>query len=216
MCRINRETIPALLICLLLSGCLQDKNGQLIEAAGEGDVQRVEELLAKDADINTIDEHNNSPLREAAHRNKPEMVRFLLDNGAVVKKEGHACCVPQIAVAMGHIEVVKVFLAAGMDPGLKGPHGHTLLHVAADGQPEVARLLITYGATVDVRDESMATPLYHAAGLGQLEVVKILLKAGADPNAREIYQNCPLTVALAEKNMEVAEQLKAAGAKPCR
>ncbi|MDH3670463.1 MAG: ankyrin repeat domain-containing protein [Gammaproteobacteria bacterium] len=206
MCRINYETIPALLICLLLAGCSQHENGQLIHVAGEGDVQRVEKLLAEGADINAIDKNHRSPLREAARRNKPEMVRFLLDHGAVVKEEGRAFSALRIAVSMGHIEVIKVFLAAGMDPGLKGAYGQTLLHIAAhDEQSEVARLLIMHGATVGVRDENMSTPLYHAAGLGQLGVVKVLLKAGANPNAGENDYNCPLTVALAEKNMDVAQ-----------
>lgn len=213
----NHETILVLLICLLLVGCEKDKNSQLLAASAEGDVQRVEELLAKNADINASDNNNRSPLREAARRNKPEMVRFLLDRGAVIKREGRSFSAPQIAVSMGHIEVVKVFLATGMDPDLRGIYGQTLLHIAAqDGEAEIARLLIMHGATVDVRDENMSTPLYHAAGLGQLGVVNILLEAGANPNAGENDQNCPLIVALAEKNMEVAEKLKAAGAGSCR
>jgi len=50
--------------------------------------------------------------------------------------------------------------------------------------PRIVRLLIDYGADINMIDSDGDTPLYRAASQGSLEIVKALLNAGADVDVK--------------------------------
>jgi len=50
--------------------------------------------------------------------------------------------------------------------------------------PRIVRLLIDYGADINMIDSDGDTPLHRAASQGSLEIVKALLNAGADVDVK--------------------------------
>ena len=70
----------------------------------------------------------------------------------------------------------------------------TPLHLAAaNNVPAVALLLLEYGAIIDARDDTDATPLHFAAWVNSdPAVASQLLDRGANPNARENRDYTPL------------------------
>jgi ankyrin repeat protein len=67
------------------------------------------------------------------------------------------------------------------------------LHVACDcEQPGSVELLIRYGASVNSRDSSGATPLHIAAAKGNAPIVQVLIANGADLNAKDNRGCIPL------------------------
>ncbi|HXJ83555.1 MAG TPA: ankyrin repeat domain-containing protein [Candidatus Methylomirabilis sp.] len=72
------------------------------------------------------------------------------------------------------------------------------LHVAAEfGQAAAARMLLSYGADVSLRDaENDAIALGWAAFFGRPEVVAVLLEAGAAPSQRNKHGLTPLGCAV--------------------
>lgn len=79
--------------------------------------------------------------------------------------------------------------------------GRTPLHDAARMEnPDVARLLLAKGATVDARDNWGDTPLLIAADYHRLATCRALLDAGADVNAADQWGNTPLMNACDSKN----------------
>lgn len=56
---------------------------------------------------------------------------------------------------------------------------------AAVGNAEIAKMLIEYGAHVDVKREGGDTALYMAAAKGHMEIVEILQAAGAQLRPRQ-------------------------------
>ena len=83
------------------------------------------------------------------------------------------------------LDDVMACLLGGSDPNDYGDFGNTPLHYAATGyndDPDVIRVLISYGADPNAPAVTGLTPLHTAAALnGNPEVVAALLEGGADP-----------------------------------
>ena len=81
----------------------------------------------------------------------------------------------------GNADVVKHFLAAGMDPEVRTKDGQTPLIVAAlENKLEVAKLLLEHGADVNAKNKYNGTELMSAAWKGHAEMVDLLLTDGPD------------------------------------
>jgi uncharacterized protein len=110
-------------------------------AALIGDLERVTELLDQDPSLaNRVSEY----------------VTYYPGSGAPLKN----------AAISGHLEIVKLLLAAGADPNLPeegiAPHGHALYSAVVAGHYEIARLLLEHGAYQNPEVESSADALSRA------------------------------------------------------
>jgi ankyrin repeat protein len=100
---------------------------ELIEAADQGNVPKVTELLRAGVHVNAIvnGRFNWTPLMHAAYRGHLECVQVLLDHGAEVN---HACndcfTAATLAASEGHWEIVR----------LLARHGANLSHKDGSGQ----------------------------------------------------------------------------------
>jgi ankyrin repeat protein len=91
------------------------------------------------------------------------------------------------AARAGHVEAVRLLLAAGARPDVPGHSDRTALMDAAEaGHVEVVRALVEAGADVNARETFLRwTALLLAAQHHHAPVVRLLLPAGADPEARD-------------------------------
>ena len=209
----------AILVSLWLgvSGCSTDPNDLMIKAAANGDVQKVEECLDQGADVSYKDKKGKTAIGVAVRGNHVSVVRVLLIEGIKGSNPDSFLGDAQGAAIMGHVEVVREFLDAGIDVNAKNKYGQTLLHVAsAEGQTEVVQELVDRGALIDARDSGGSTAVFHASGFGSPKVVKMLMAAGADVTIPDKYGYCAMDFALGAKNMDVVDLLRRVGAEPCR
>jgi ankyrin repeat protein len=138
------------------------------------------------------------------------------------------------AAAAGDLDLVKLLIEQHADVNLLasdffggggglGPQfwrsdltrgiGETALHVAArNGHAAVAKLLLSNGASPNVKTESGATPLHIACANVDGAMVKLLIDGGADVRAKTQEGISPLRAALDSKECVVL--LLAAGADP--
>ena len=84
----------------------------------------------------------------------------------------------------GELEKLKVF-------GIEVPNGTPLHDAAYFCRPEVAKLLLQYGADPNARDKHGNTPLHYAARRPCVAVVELLLDHGADPYAEGAFGRAP-------------------------
>ena len=88
------------------------------------------------------------------------------------------------AARSGDLEVVRLFVEAGMSVDARDNAGRTALHSAArEGHLEVVDFLVGAGLAVDTRAEYGVTALHLAAFRGHLAVVRVLVDAGASLTA---------------------------------
>jgi ankyrin repeat protein len=120
------------------------------------------------------------------------------------------------AVRAGDVEAVAAMLQEGQPPDGRVEGSTALYTAAAQGQTDVALLLLKRGADPNLRsgDQTEGTPLCAAACHGYLEIVCGLLAFGADANLREDDWWTPLRWAAAHGHVEVARALLDAGADP--
>ena len=155
------------------------------DAARQGDLAAVQELLSAGADVNLAHGDGMTGLHWAAGADAVEMVTLLLDHGAdvhAVTRIGahtplHVAASAGAAAALGHM------LEAGADPGARTTTGATALHfAAASGSGAAIEALVAHGADPDARETRWGqTPLMFAAPKGRVDAVVALLAAGADP-----------------------------------
>lgn len=96
------------------------------------------------------------------------------------------------AAKLGDVEKVEELLEQGVDVDARSRYEATALSFAAQhGHLNVVQILLTHGATVDVRDSFYkVTPLQWAASNGHSEVVAELIRGGATPDFSALRLAC--------------------------
>jgi len=85
----------------------------------------------------------------------------------------------------------------------KDEEGRTALFCAVKTKlPNITKLLLEYGASVNERSTSdKVTPLHIAAYDGNISLIKLLLEHNADPYIKDEGGNIPLEVAFANRKL---------------
>ncbi|GEM_PF-5334264 len=148
-----------------------------IAAAGSGDLATVQRMAREQPlFINSIQRRDaaivNRPLHAAAKGLHPEVVEFLLENGAMVDAD---------------LEDGSTALHAA---GENGSHGESY----SLRREAVVRALLAHGASVNVKDDLERTPLMAHAE--DARAVALLLQHGADVKAKDYYGHTALHYAV--------------------
>ncbi len=159
-------------------------------AAGNGDRELVDALLARGAEIDARDQWGANPLHQAASSGHVEVLRILIRRGADFVTPYHDGRTPlSFAIRSGSVPCVAALLDAGAD--LQGKQGSfTPLALACfEGTTPMVKLLLERGAeadrSVDYHGLEGVTPLMLAARAGKVKMVEALLSAGAKPGRRD-------------------------------
>ncbi len=174
----------------------------MLDAAAEGCLDLVRELLARGASISARDRFGNTALLRAAHGGETRVVRHLLEAGADLHRANLAGSTALLrAVDANRRRTAGVLLAAGADPGVANRKGVSPLAAAAfNGNARLVRMLLEAGAPPDLRDRTGKGPLTYAAGKGFADIVALLLDAGVAPDTRYDHQLTALMWAAGHSN----------------
>lgn len=128
-------------------------------------------------------------------------IKWFLANKIAVYNNNDAL---SVAAKFGHLEIVKLLLAAGAD--IHTTYDRALINAVDYGHLEVVRLLLEKGADVEANN-NLALSL--AVGNNYLEIVKLLLDNGAD-----IHNDDEIIIFIARKcdNKQMIELLLDRGA----
>ncbi|GAA2709031.1 ankyrin repeat domain-containing protein [Actinoplanes palleronii] len=181
----------------------------VIEAAREGDLLTLRQLLDEDAAaVGARGWMGETPLHAAAGAGSAGAVRMLL--GA--RADALACrtngFTPLHEAATGEIAELLIRALSGASLDQLNAFGQTPLHRARD--PEVVTVLLRAGASFTARDFQGDTPL-HKAGAAK---ARLLLDAGAELEARSGRGETPLHHAVWGGDDALVALLLAEGANP--
>ena len=135
-----------------------------------------------------VDEDNdlkNRTLILAAAEGNETAIQLLLDHGAQVDwkdKEGNAPL--HWAVPEGHQNAVEVLLKNRADANVRDSNFTTPLYGAIFYE-SIARMLLSYGADVNVKNIFGETALIRCAHDGRAEVMHLLLENNVEVNAKD-------------------------------
>ncbi len=168
---------------------------QLQEAIHHHDVMAINDLLAIESVINTInlpDEDGFTPLLRATQLNHHDIMKQLITAGASPDASSGNARITITGVGRGrqvapiHLAVtfgrhaVALLIDKGANPSLVMQHGWTVAHVAARfGAFDVHSVLADNGVDIDVPDDDDETPLHRAIMAGYPTCAEVLIKAGA-------------------------------------
>lgn len=181
----------------------KDINLLLINAADDGDVEAVKELLQKGADPNSrrtsalifaaemghvevikllydagadIHINNESPLHKAILSNKYESVYLLLKLGADL------LAIPEIQFdsLKAKPSIFKLLVEYGLD--IHWGKGKPLFHFIEENNAEMVSFLLSKGADAHIRNDG---PLMEASLRGYLGILKVLKTYGLDLNLKD-------------------------------
>ncbi len=163
----------------------------LYEAAKDGDLDEVNQIILAGANVNGIVEGDGSPLIGAAQSGVLAVARRLLDAGADPSLPVEGDGSPLIhAAARGHLDIVTLLLQRGADVNQIVPGDENALMCASEqGQLPVVQLLVKHGANVNERiwsgragshgEGEWRTAVSQARKNRHTAVVSFLLSVGA-------------------------------------
>jgi ankyrin repeat protein len=139
-----------------------NNNELLLQAAEDGNVDKVQKLLDKGANIEATNDDGWTPLHWACRNGCVEVVEMLLDKRANIEARDNGGWTPlHEACYKGHVEVVKLLLDKGTNiEATDDDLGWTPLHAACFwGRVEVVEMLLARGANAEATDNNGKTPL---------------------------------------------------------
>ncbi|XP_068595659.1 ankyrin repeat and SOCS box protein 13-like [Brachionichthys hirsutus] len=177
------------------------------EAAAQGRVVQLQQLIEGGAAVNSVAADSITPLHEACVQGHARCVRLLLDAGAQVDARNIDGSTPLCdACAAGSLECVKLLLEYGatVNPPL---FSFSPLHEACmGGNSDCVQLLIDRGAFMEAHDSHYGTPLHGACASQHYDCAKVLLNAGANVNAAKLRETA-LHHAAKTKSVDLIELL---------
>lgn len=201
-------------------------NRQLTEAIDADDAVGITKAISQGADLNvdsTGPGSNVPPLTLAILKNKPDVVKILLDAGAAPNAP-HNFEYPLVSAVNADTRILKIILQAHIkDLNAHVNERETALEHAASCKPfiyaeliktrgywskppdctEDVRLLIAAGADPKLASRQGFPPLDIAIHWNNVEIARLLIGAGAEINEKNGYGRAPLMVALEEYDLEM-------------
>ncbi|KAK5932047.1 hypothetical protein CgunFtcFv8_003783 [Champsocephalus gunnari] len=212
---INDDNVPGLqhLLSSLNSYDVNQPNKHgtppLLIASGCGNVQIIEVLMRKGAEIQANDKSGANAIYYAARHGHVETLKFLHEKKCpldVQDKSGETAL--HVAARYGNVDVVSYLCTIRANPDLSDREQETPLHCASwHGYSPVARALCQAGCHVDAKNREGESPLLTASARGFADIVECLVEHKADLGATDKDGHTALHLAVRRCQVDVVRCL---------
>lgn len=203
-------------------GVASEADQALLLAAANGDLPKMREAVAAGASLNATERFGYTPLLISANLGYFDNLTWLLEQGAD-PRQSHTklggSLLPAVVQA-NRADIVNLLIAKGVDPsrtisGLNdaiengndeifntlisagaNPREGDLFRCIQSGRPEMARVLLQFGADpqplpANENRGNVSWAVYY----DQFEILQMLLDHGAKPDMMDVYGETPLSMA---------------------
>lgn len=186
----GKSCIDPRILFLLENGADANAGCPLVMAASNGNLELINLLLGRGANINAWDNSNGNALTAAAGSWKRsgrllDSIKLLLERGADVNGYNnsgnylHSGSALQQAAHWGDTEMVNLLLSNGADIDLgAGQSGGALHEAASKGHFEICRMFIDFGANLYAEREYSGSVIHAAARHNHVDIIRLLLSSG--------------------------------------
>ena len=162
---------------------VKNKNGYeaIHNATKEGNLNIVKLLIQKNRHtIKAKDRLLNTPLHMAVTYNRFEVVKVLLESGALKDTHNNVRYTPiQIACSFGHSRIVKLLMDYNVSLNIQDENGFTPLHMAVSSKkPDIVQILVHSNRCIlNIKNQDGKTPLDLAFEGSQFDTVRMISDA---------------------------------------
>ncbi|MEK1893054.1 MAG: ankyrin repeat domain-containing protein [Rhizobium sp.] len=176
--------LVAVILCLWIAAV---SAGPIHDAARDGDLDVISQLLSQGVDIDSRNESRETALIEAALSGQTKIAAVLIEASADIEaRNDRGFTALHAAAYSGSAEIAALLLDRGAKVDALSKHKITPLHVAAEeNQAAVAELLIARGAAVEAIQAYGYTPLSRATFMKSTQVMILLKKHGANCQSKK-------------------------------
>ncbi len=177
-----RDALPKIDLILQRS-----QEQELLEAAAEGDLDKVDSLLRAGVDANAINALGRTGIVTAAWRGHQEVVSKLLNAGVEIDAADNEGRTALMWVSInGHPGIVNLLLEEGALVDVRDNTGATpLIRAAWNGHEEIVRSLMDAGADTQATDDAGMSALDRSDAVEELRISQIL-RQGPSGGTKEI------------------------------
>ena len=209
---------------ILMIACLNDHENiiRILLSHFKLDLEVVNDILLEESDEGPKMYLAVSILWAAAARNKFQIVKLLIENGAEVNFRTMSKSTPLRSVCLhGNIEMARYLIENGADVYAINENKETILMVSANyGHLHMVNYFINeFNFDVNVCDNDGRSALYDAVHCESLEIVEVLLEHGArnfpatidqmSPLLRAAEQRCTNLIKAISSHCSLIEQIEA-------
>ncbi|KAI0888363.1 ankyrin repeat-containing domain protein [Annulohypoxylon maeteangense] len=165
--------------------------------------------------LNETNRDGKTALMIASQSNKLGLVQWLLTKGADIDVlDSFNKSALYYAVSNGHVETVTALLKKGARVDVAHSYGESSLLFDAISYPDIVRLLLDYGADVNISNSFGNRLINLASSSGNVKVAEILIEKGADIDHKDEYGWAPIFDAVGfSRNVVLTRLLAEKGAK---
>ena len=180
------------------------KEKNLLLAAIEGDVKRIERILAPNVDPSLIFFNGWSLLHIAAHYNQDDLSQWLLERNVDVNIPNmHRATPLHICTYAGSDKVAELLINARARMDNPDAYGWLPLGITAwHGFSDIALKLVNGGCDISQRGANGQTALHYAAWNNYTDVVQLLMNAGASTSIANDDSFTPVDLAWQNQSLE--------------
>ncbi len=151
-----------------------------------GNLQILQALIERGADINIQDAQGYSPLDDAIRFSRLNIIVYLLSHNADVNIQDNRGHTPLHRAAASrndnNVDIVNLLLIAGANVDTQDDSGDTALHIAVErDNPRIVEALLSAGTTTTIENNEHLT-------VNQLLLIQELENAQTDQNANNRYR----------------------------